>query len=63
MVRSLSRHTAFSTTDFDMCQRLPIKDKAVSTLHRIVNIEVLHAQDIPVNVELAKIPEQNSQTQ
>jgi hypothetical protein len=37
-------------------QGLPIKYKSLSFLHRIVDIEILHAQNVFIDVQLAQVP-------
>lgn len=44
-------------THLDMRQALPVESQSQTLLHWIVNIEVLHTQNILVNIELAQIPD------
>ena len=53
LIRALVVHQ-----DLQVRQGLPIQHKSLPTLHRVVHIEVLHAQDILVDVQLAQIPVQ-----
>lgn len=39
-----------------MRQCLPIKSQSLPSLHGIINIEVLHAKNVFIYVELAQIP-------
>jgi len=39
-----------------MRQRLPVKSQSLSSLHGIIHIKVLHAEDILIDVELTQIP-------
>ena len=53
LIRALIVHQ-----DLQMRQRLPVQHKPLPALHRVVHIEVLHAQNILVDVQLAQIPVQ-----
>ena len=39
-----------------MRQSLPIEDQSFTALHGIIDVEVLHAQNIFIDIELAKVP-------
>ncbi len=39
-----------------MRQSLPVQNESLASLHRIVDVEVLHAQDVFVDVERAEVP-------
>ena len=39
-----------------MRQCLTVKYKTLTSLHGIIHVEVLHTQDVPVNVESLKVP-------
>lgn len=51
-----SRTLEGSQTYFDVSKSLTVKDKPLPSLHRIVHVEVLHAQDFLVDVERMQVP-------
>ena len=50
-------------TNLQVRQGLPIKYKSLSFLHRIVDIEILHAQNVFINVQLAQVPRSRFDTE
>jgi hypothetical protein len=51
-----TKYTKWQATNLNVSQTLSVQHKALTSLHRIVNIEILHAQNILINIQLAKVP-------
>lgn len=55
-ISAINRIENVTFTNLDMSQSLPVKYETFTLFHGIINIEVLHAQNFLVDIQLSKIP-------